>query len=272
MKNKIILLLVFVLLVSALFFFFGSKKNNISKNIEQKEEVKNIDLIKKDKSKNYFPHIIAFHNVTRDGKSDKYGLTLDIVEFEQALKELSENKYKTVFASEIGSYLERGENIPKDIVSLTFDDGKQNFYDNIFPLLKKYNMKGSLYIITGVRSKNYLNAEQIKEIDQTGLVEIGSHTVYHQFLSKQDDERQFKELKDSKKYLEDLLGKEISVICYPYGDHNEKTKELAKKAGYKYGLNFNNSKLHDVSDLFEIDRVGVFPKMNIVKYLEKYSI
>ena len=139
-------------------------------------------------------------------------------------------------------------------------------------MLKKYNIKASLYIITGVRSVHYLSTAQIKEIDKSGLVEIGSHTVFHQRMSKLPEERQLKELKDSKSYLEKLLGKEITVICYPYGDHSALTEQLSKQVGYKYGLDFDRVPVEDSSDLFDIDRVGVFPEMNISKYLEKLNI
>lgn len=270
MKKNVILFGLIVVIAGSLFFVFKDIKGMMfakkaSSNSIQKENIKIEKAISNEK---YFMPIFAFHNVADNLKKDPYGMVVGIASFENELKKIKENGYKTIFVSELGSYLERGEKVPNKEIALTFDDGKNNFYTNVFPLLKKYNMKVSLYIITGVRSKNYLTQEQIKELSQSGLVEIGSHTAYHQFLSKMSEADQLKELQNSKKYLDDLLGQNITVICYPYGVHNEKTKEIAKKAGYKYGLNFGKISGVYPSDLFEIDRTGVAPGLDIVKYYE----
>ena len=279
-KNIKKIVLLAVIFISAFFIVRGIFVLNSNKKvIEDKSEIKNTekgstsgDQITEKFEAGYFAPILAFHNVTDSLKKDPYGLTVNTLVFEKKLQDINEHKYNTLFVSEVAAYLAKGENIPKDAVALTFDDGKENFYTNVFPLLKKYNIKASLYIITGVRSVHYLSESQIKEIDQSGLVEIGSHTVYHQRMSKLPEERQLKELKDSKKYLEKLLGKEITVICYPYGDHSDLTKQLSKQVGYKYGLNFDKVPVVDSADMFEIDRVGVFPELNISKYLEKLNI
>jgi peptidoglycan/xylan/chitin deacetylase (PgdA/CDA1 family) len=82
---------------------------------------------------------------------------------------------------------------------------------------------------------------------------------------------QDKELRQSKKMLEDLLGHEISVIAYPYGDYNAAVEALAKSIGYKYGLSFNRQPMIDTGDVFAIDRIGVWPGMDVVKYLQNLN-
>ncbi len=279
LKNKFFFLFLFVLLAFCSFLLVKNTKkeekiyfnsNNLDKEkIVQENIEKNIE---KKFENNFYPPILAFHNVSATLKEDKWGLTINTLDLEKKFQQLQEANYQTVFITELAQYIEKGQKIPNNLVALTFDDGTIGFYTEVLPLLKKYQIKASLYIMTGVRSKNYVNAEQIKEIDQTGLVEIGSHTVYHQRLASLSEEEQFKELVNSKKYLENLLQKEIKVLCYPYGSYSEKTKELTKEAGYLYALDFNRSPVLKEFDLWAINRIGLSPNMNIVSILNNLHL
>ena len=68
-------------------------------------------------------------------------------------------------------------------VALTFDDCFVYFYNNAFPLLKKYNQKATIFVITDyINGENYLTEEQIKEMADSGLVKVESHSKTHQYL------------------------------------------------------------------------------------------
>lgn len=220
---------------------------------------------------NYQSPIFSFHHIS----SAPAGVSKNIAtlyllpeEFEKILISLKDSGYKTVFVSEIVDLLVKGQKPPNDWVAITFDDGNIDFYNSAFPLLKKYNAKTSLYIMTGVRGENYMSAEQIREVDASGLVEIGSHTVFHSNLIKISSAKKEEELKNSKKYLEDLLGKSVFGLAYPLGNYDEETKDLASQSGYKYGLTYNHRSKKSEVDFFEINRFGVWPGMNVVKFLE----
>ena len=68
-------------------------------------------------------------------------------------------------------------------ILLTIDDGFQSFYDNAWPVLKKKNIPFILFISTAYVGKNgYMNWEQIKEIEKSGLGIIGNHSHTHEYL------------------------------------------------------------------------------------------
>ena len=75
----------------------------------------------------------------------------------------------------------------------------------------------------------------VKELSNSGLIEIGSHTMHHVYLGAQSDEKQEEEMRDSKADLETLLGKEINTIAYPYGSANSNTYTIAAKY-YRYAV------------------------------------
>jgi peptidoglycan/xylan/chitin deacetylase (PgdA/CDA1 family) len=217
----------------------------------------------------YFAPILTFHYIatTSETSSVAIGLHVGPAEFEKILKSLQENKYQTVFAGEMAAYLSRGKRPPADWVALTFDDGYRDFYTNALPLLEKYQDKATLFIITGATSQAYLTPEQIKEIAQSGLVEIGSHSVNHPMLARLLPENIFKELADSKAYLERLLHEDITLICYPYGNYDTEVEKIAQRAGYSFGFTYNHHPLEDSMDMFAIDRASVWPGMDVVGFL-----
>lgn len=230
--------------------------------------------IKTKKTSGYFAPILTFHHIgyatSKDGKV-AVNLHYSPVSFENLLKNLQKENYQTVFASEMAAYLAKGQKPPSNWVALTFDDGYEDFYTNALPLLKKYGDRASLYIITSRFSGDYLTKDQIREIDDSGLVEIGSHTVSHPQLPRLSSAGQLKELRESKADLERLLKKNILSICYPSGSYNQETEVLAKQIGYQFGFTYNHRPFLDTADRYVIDRVGVWPGMNVIKYLKNLN-
>ena len=158
-------------------------------------------------------------------------------------------------------------------VALTFDDGWYDVYLHMFPLAKKYNIKFSMYVIKDmVGDPGYCNEEQLKEMYESGLVDIQSHTVTHSYLAQFSYDRQKSELFDSKLYLKDTFDIDSTVICYPYGSRNNNTIELSKEAGYVYGLDMDggvyNTKIH--TDPLKIPRIYATRSMSLDTYT-KYA-
>ena len=174
--------------------------------------------------------VIMYHGVS-DTTWGLEGLFMKVNDFEEQMKYLHDNGYETIFIEDIEK-----DYTGKKVVALTFDDGYIDFYTNVLPIIKKYNIKTNLYIITSTTSGGkYVNEEQIKELSDSGLVSIGSHTVSHNALASLNSEQIETELKNSKEYLENLLGKEIKTISYPTGSYNSTVLRTAEKY-YKYGI------------------------------------
>ena len=93
------------------------------------------------------------------------------------LRWLRDNGYHTVLPRELAA----GEELPEKPVLLTFDDGYRSNYELLFPLLQKYRMKAAVAVIACMQDKaadNFLSWDMCREMTDSGLVEIGSHT-YH---------------------------------------------------------------------------------------------
>jgi len=161
------------------------------------------------------------------------GLYLDPLIFDDQLQELKKNNYQTLFVSEAATSLRTEKKLSTKNIVLTFDDGYEDFYSVVWPLLKKYNYKATLYVIINkLGAKGYITRDQLKELAASGLVEIGSHTFNHpdlRNLKKKD--AQF-EIQASKKILEQISGQPVLTFAYPFGYYKFDFFEMMTKTGY----------------------------------------
>jgi peptidoglycan/xylan/chitin deacetylase (PgdA/CDA1 family) len=128
---------------------------------------------------------------------------------------------------------------------LTFDDGYDDFYTEVFPLIESHGLKPLVFLpagrigdenrwdqAVGLRARRLLDAAQIRELRRHG-VRFGSHTLTHPLLVRIDDAQLRRELVESKRRLEDLLGDEVNTLAYPYGATNQRVRTAVIEAGYK---------------------------------------
>lgn len=110
------------------------------------------------------------------------------------------------------------------------------------------------------QSEQLMSWDQIKEIADTDLLSIGSHTVSHRVMATISDEDELNELQESKAFLEQKLGREIKSIGYPVGGYDafsDRTKKNARKAGYRIGFSFNTGVNYGkITDPYDIKRIG----------------
>ncbi len=178
--------------------------------------------------------ILMYHYVeTPPATTTLKGLYLNPSIFDDQLRELKKNNYQTLFVSEAAASLRTEKKLDVKTVVLTFDDGYEDFYSVVWPLLKKYNCKATLYVIINkLGAKGYITRDQIRELASSGLVEIGSHTFNHpdlRNLKKKD--AQF-EIQASKKILEQISGQPVLTFAYPFGYYKFDFFGIMAKAGY----------------------------------------
>ena len=141
-------------------------------------------------------------------------------------------------------------NFTPSVITYSFDDGTFNQIQKGVPLLDKYNLKGSFNLITSWDH----DWEEYKRAVEKGH-EISSHTVNHPNLRDQDLETQSTELKESKKYIEKMVGKECITLVYPYCDSGD--YDIAKK--YYISARACSGELisSNPNDMFELSSIAV---------------
>jgi peptidoglycan/xylan/chitin deacetylase (PgdA/CDA1 family) len=161
-----------------------------------------------------------------DGPNDLY---LQTELFEQQIGYLSKNKYNFIDFED----LQKGV-IPNKPIILTFDDGYKNLYDNAYPILKKYNAKATIFLISNfIGATGYLSTEEISQIND--LVSFQSHTVSHPDLRYESIESVNHQARASKETIQGLVKNKVIAFCYPSGKFNEEVIKITKKY-YNYGI------------------------------------
>lgn len=154
--------------------------------------------------------------------------------FEEQLRYLKNNGYVSITLSDLRRALAGRAILPERPVVLTFDDGYRDFYTDAFPLLKKYQMKSINYIIVNhIGRSGNLTESQIREMLESGLVEIGCHTLDHVYLPKEKLEEARRQIVECKKQLEGRFGVVVNHFAYPGGYLNDRVKSLVGEAGFE---------------------------------------
>ena len=174
--------------------------------------------------------------------------------------------------------------VPEKAVVLTFDDGYKNFFEYAYPVLRQYDFKATVYLVSGFLggqatwfedkrrdTPRLMDAERIRLLRREGIV-FGSHGVSHARLSSIDPMKMEREISISKATLEDLIQEEISHFCYPYGDHNQLVADAVERAGYVSAVTCVRGAARGSSDPFILPRKAVSFGDNILGFLWKIHV
>lgn len=180
-------------------------------------------------------HYIAGNPNPKDRARDSLSVPPD--KFEAQMQYLSENGYTPITLDTLYGIYNGQTSAPAKPVILTFDDGYIDFYTNAFPILQRFNFHAVSFIPTGlIGGSYYMNWDQIKEIQKSGLVTFEGHSVSHVNLAGLSYATALKQLIDSKNVLQSQTNYPVNFIAYPYGVSNKTVWAAAQKAGYVGGL------------------------------------
>lgn len=178
----------------------------------------------------YEPLVFMYHLILEEPTSPYEGLFVRPSEFKAQLGILNSLGYRYAFADE---YTEHSE-YPTAIITL--DDGYEDNYTEMFPLIKEMKAKATVFVITSmVGTPGYLTEAQIKEMAASGLVSFQSHTVSHLELGAQSAEFIAREMQQSIAYLEGLTGRPVRAMAYPAGVFSAASMdEVGKYVSFAY--------------------------------------
>lgn len=181
--------------------------------------------------------ILLYHYVeyVKDkGDTIRQSLNINPYIFEKQIQTLKDAGYTFITAGDLGKVLDADTSLPKKPVIITFDDGYDDFYTDVLPILKKYNVKATAYIVAGVIGRlNYMSKDEIGKAIESGLVEIGAHSVYHRYLKGLSYQEAKFEIEQSKTNLEREFGMPVISFAYPYGAFDKQTIKLVEDMGFK---------------------------------------
>jgi len=173
-----------------------------------------------------------------------------------------------------------GAPLPRRAVVLTFDDGYQNFAEHAAPILRRHGFPATVFLVAerigqaaewlgdGQVKAALMDAETIRGLSAQGVT-FGSHTLTHPRLSRLDAAAQRREIQDSRSRLEDTLGLAVTHFCYPYGDYDERSRDMVADAGYLSGLTCIRGAGNRADNRWEIPRKAISYGDSLAGYVWK---
>ena len=213
-----------------------------------------------------FP-ILEYHTVTDNPDVDSVRYNVPPPDFAAQLDYLLENGYTTITMLDFIEAKNGRLTLPPKPVMLTFDDGYEDNYTNMLPLIEARGMKAVVYVIANkIGQKGYLSFEQLKDM-QTRGVEIGNHTADHLPLDELSHDEIVYAVGASKTYLEWSGVNTIYSLSYPNGIFNGDIIKILEQEHYFTAVTGDAGLNNFKTNQFKMHRVNIpKPRLGLVEF------
>lgn len=220
--------------------------------------------------------VLMYHNITKTLPQPYDPLNVTPKDFEDQLRTLKEYGFQTITFKDYLEFVKGSKKLNPNVIILTFDDGYSSVYDYAYPMLKKYNMKATVFLIgSSIDSPNHLTWKQLEEMKETGVFSFQNHTYTHRILTRLPDKQIREEILKCKKLIERKLGEKVDTLAYPIGIYNSRVEKIAEKLGTKimvttkYGVNSKNTPLSQIQRIRVCGNVGGKELLSIISRATK---
>ena len=223
--------------------------------------------------------ILTYHTIGDYNEVLPAGINTPIEVFRSHMDYLFQHQYRVCPLDQIVEYIINRQKPNRKTLAITFDDGYEDHFLHAYPILEEYGFPATIFLTVkcingywesaraeGGRIKA-LSRDQILKLRNGGLIKFGSHGYSHVNFMDIAEEERFFEIRESKLYLEGLLGEDVSFISYPFGVCNEEIKRIVKDAGYKAGFSVWNRRFN----IYSIPRIPLHTYDGIKRFQFKIS-
>lgn len=173
--------------------------------------------------------IVVYHTISSPARALPSQIDVSPEKFESHLRWLARRRERVETLDRILATPETERRI-----AITFDDGYRDNLTVALPLLEKYELPATIFVVAGfVGKENFLTVDDLKTLGKHPLVTVGSHGLTHRHFPRlSDDESRF-ELVESKRILEAATGRKVDLLAWSYGDCNSRLERLSAETGYR---------------------------------------
>jgi peptidoglycan/xylan/chitin deacetylase (PgdA/CDA1 family) len=161
--------------------------------------------------------------------------------------------------------------LPRGEAVLTFDDGFAALHEHVLPVLLREGLPATVFLVAqtltaagqpvdwvdtpGSEPLTTLTRDQVLEMQDAG-VDFQSHSWAHADLTTLSAAECVSDLRDSREFLSELLGRPVTLLCYPRGRHNRQVREAARLAGYTHAFALPEGA--EQAEDYAVPRVGIY--------------
>ena len=191
--------------------------------------------------------VLAYHGLGSFTRPhDPYNLMIEPERFREQVAALRARGYRFVALSELVDDIERNQR-PEGVCAMTFDDGTLDNLELLAPMLVELHVPATVFVCPGLLGTSHfampaeagvrlMDAEEVRELASSPMIEVGSHTNTHADLSTADDDEAYREMASSRAVLEDLLQQPVLSFAYPRCAYSSACPAAARRAGYSVAV------------------------------------
>lgn len=206
--------------------------------------------------------ILMYHYVEpwpADANELRRGLTVAPEAFAAQMQYLADHGYRAISLYTLIEALALGAPLPERAVVLTFDDGYRSLMDYAAPLMHPHGFTGTVFAITEFMDRGfpqYLTWDQARALYALGW-DIEPHTKTHEALAGRSRDKQLYEILGSVETIEANLGARPRFLCYPSGQYDAVSLQLASEIGLWAAVTTRPGRGHTYADRYTWTRVRV---------------
>lgn len=256
------------------------KEELISK--ENKNHVENVETKVSLKETSDKIPVLLYHHLLTAEDIEKYNwqnnkIALSVETFDKQMKYLYENGYYTATLDELRQFIDGEINLPKKTVVITFDDG---FLSNIvygYPIMKKYNLQGTIFVIGSAaespqkpfdpKTVQYINIKEMPKYRD--VFNFESHTYS---LHKHNENKEPLIITSDKKTIVEDVSKnrellDAKYIAYPFGSYNNTTIEYLKETQHEMAFTVKQGYIERNMNKYELPRFEITPATTMEEFI-----
>lgn len=282
-KKKILIMVILIIAIAFIILKVTRKDTNIQNNdqmgsAESQEVEANVNTNQENEtnvleeklkngkylSENGLPVLMYHFFYDKSKDSGKDGNWIEISNFEEQMKYLSENDFYFPTWEQVENYIDGNQELPEKSIVITVDDGDPSFFELAVPVIQKYKIPVTSFVIT------YWYGDRAKDKQQ--YVDYESHSYDMHKAGKNGKgvmlSWDYDKIKDDVLLSSEVLGG-ANIFCYPFGQYNDLDMKVLKENGYKLAFTTKAGRVKKSSSKYELPRVRISGNTSLSEFIKK---
>ena len=204
------------------------------------------------------------------GETGENSNWMEISAFEKQIKYLVDNNYYFPTWQELADYVDGKISLPKKSIIITIDDGHKSLFEKAIPIIEKYNVRATAFIITSYSAGNKFSKYKTDNMNFQSHTHnmhrggcSGGHGGLFRCINYNDG------LKDLNKSIK-ILGSH-DAIAYPYGDCTDNVIKITKAAGFKVAFTTEYGKVYKGMNKLKLPRIRMSKGISLNGFINSIS-
>lgn len=189
---------------------------------------------------------------SKSGEKGKDNNWIEIQDFENQMKYLSDNDFYFPSWTEVEEFINKKRTLPDNSIVITVDDGDESFIRLAIPVIEKYQVKVTSFLVTS------WNGDWVVPQYASNKLNFQSHS-HNMHQAGKDGKGVFLSLSKEKALNDITTSKDMlkgaTIFCYPFGQYTEQNKVTLKQAGYRLAFTTKNGRVYPGSDPYALPRI-----------------